>query len=242
MDLTSLLPEGYKLAVRDVESNEIRYTTDGKFLKHSGYFYQGHARLQGFRLDEAGLSNACHLKDLKAAPAKLLAKASSYVNMLLNLNSNSEIITEKFRAWDERTYNAYYELSKVFDRSGIPHLLSVFFRHQSANTWEVIIYIDNRENISQVSGMLSFSADGLLREQKNLNHIKYHDSDYEIEEFNLDFSGSTQYGMADQLYKKSTDGHDLTYAVEEIVDANNVIKTLYTNGMMFKSGKIAIYD
>ena len=241
------------------------YTRNGQFQLDKDNFIvaSGGQRLQGFQVDaENNVTGASG--DLKISTATISPQPTGVDGSLalgtgakigLNLDSRSPVpATAVFSSNDTTSYNSTTSF-QVYDSLGNAHTLSLYFGSAGGGVWNVNARVDGEPTTVPVispgtqlafdtSGKLTtamplsididLTATGLAQVPPVINNAAQN------LEFNLDFTGSTQFGSAFGVNTLTQDG----YAPGELagfgIGIDGTLQGRYTNGQTKTLGQVAL--
>lgn len=124
----------------------IAYTRDGSFRedRDGNIINAAGQKLRGYLLNTDGSVSGA-VGDLKIDKTNIQPKATSLVDLSVNLNSSSPIPSvATFDADDSDSYNFVFQ-TNVLDSQGNSHSLNSYFVKTAANQWTVHVKIDGRD-------------------------------------------------------------------------------------------------
>jgi flagellar hook protein FlgE len=148
----------------------------------------------------------------------------------LNLDSRQPVIAAPFDPNDPRTYNSSTSAT-VYDSLGNPHLLTLYFRKTAPNTWELLNSLDG--GAVSAPATLTFGSTGNLTAPANgivaISHAVTTGATTPLG-FNLDLTGSTQYGSIFGINSIRQDGYASGRLSGLSVASDGTIQGRYSNG------------
>ena len=238
LNLKILASPNTALIFKNPQTGEVRYPQDSwawQVLKKNGYFYLGTDRLQGYALHADQNEKTCRLVDIKGAPNKLIAHATTEMIYKVNLDCNCNSPAQPFNPDDTSTYN--YALSRPHvDSHGKLHAHTLFFVKTSPNHFNVFVLVDG---IQVAQGFLEFGTSGALIMASGLDAISV-SSDEAKQYFKLNFVDSTEFSAPFQVFYTANDGYSAGGLVSETVDKHGCLTAIYDNGLVKSDYKIAI--
>lgn len=228
--------------------------TEGKLTTLGGF------GLQGYTADDEG-NLGSSIGDLYLGPDSLAPAATENVVLNANLESESDLVTgwggtiptTHELAADEATYTTSMT---VYDSLGQSHEVIVYFQHTAANTWEYYATVDAGEtggNTGDVEvaewGTLSFDTDGSLLAitPTASNPINFTGAAAQTLAFDLgdpavtDAEGElTQYASSSTVTGLDQDGYGAGDLIDWQIDADGVIRGVYSNGHEQVLGQVAL--
>ncbi len=246
------------------------YTRAGSFiLDKDGYLVtpEGY-RLQGWKINEDGTINSV-LGNISLSDAVCEARASSNINLKVNLNADAEAPSNG-SWWTSYTpgstlsssppsdaYN-YSTTITVYDSLGKDHAVSVYFAKDptTPNTWTAHYVYTNADGDLVYAGSqtLNFNPNGSLRDDNDNSGISFDfggGADTQTIAFNYGtgtdeesgatgLDGSTQFSLPFSTNFLGQDGYPAGSLTDISVDANGVIYGLFSNGQTKKLYQIAL--
>jgi flagellar hook protein FlgE len=223
-------------------NGSITWTRNGQFnLDKDGYIVSG----SGFRLT-GYLANSSNVI-VPSTPAQIFVNTAdlqplatggsagaSGLEMGLNLDSREQVLGAGFNANDPSTYNSSTSAT-VYDSLGNPHLLSIFYKKAAANSWSVYTTLDSANQAGPTT--MAFTSTGSLAAVPAGNGVIAQTYASAVLgtgaanlTFNLDMSGSTQYGNIFGVNSISQDGYTSGRLSGLSVAADGTIQGRYSNG------------
>lgn len=216
----------------------ITWTRNGQFhVDKDGYIVNANGyRLTGY------LANANNII-VPSTPAEIFintadlqpqatgaSPTASGLEIGLNLDSREAVITATFDATDPTTYNSSTSAT-VYDSLGNAHILTLYFQKTAANSWDLYTTLDGGTPSSATS--LTFDATGALTSPANgivpQSHAVTTGAVTPLA-FNLNLSGSTQYGSIFGVNSITQDGYASGRLVGLTVSSDGTIQGRYSNG------------
>ncbi len=249
--------------VKDPLSDTNYYTRVGQFIVDDtgnvttpeGYI------LQGWKVDEDGNVSST-LEDINIANISSLPKATSHVQIGMNLNSEDSTPTA---AWNldpkngpaKDSYN-YSTNIVVYDAYGATHTVSLYFRKVDDNTWEVhYVYKDDSGQYKEAgTQQLSFNDGsddnpaGSLKDDNSSNPIKF--SDWNNLEIYFDYGtgtdeggsgldGTTQFAQDSNVSFIHQDGQEAGSLTRDVtIDEEGYLYGIFSNGTIRPLYKIPL--
>ena len=202
-------------------------------------------RLTGFLADTAGNITGA-IGDLQINTANQQPLASTTVDVSANLDA-SETVPGAFTVGpsgpDISTFNHATSIT-VFDSLGTSHVATMYYRKDSANTWETFLFVDG----TQVDGpdTITFNNDGSIN-QINAASVTTLTSP----SFNpgggaanmtltLDYADLTQYGAPFGVTGLDQNGFATGRLSDVDVDVSGIVFARYTNGQSLPLGQVVL--
>jgi flagellar hook protein FlgE len=227
------------LIVRDPLNMNMSYTRDGNFsIDNDGYLINAHGyRVQGKAIDPvtgtpAGVDDDIVLSQNYSAP-----KASTAVDMVMNLNANAQ------------PADAYDSAITVYDSLGNAHTLDMTFTNDAANTWlvggtldGVDISADITDQGGGVASDLVFDTNGTMT-GGGLYAVDL--SAYNIGAVNLNLRGTaggstTQYAASSVTNYASQDGYGPGFLQRISINNEGIITGSYSNGQIIPQFQLTL--
>jgi len=227
------------------DNGSVVYSRNGQFhLDKTGFVVNASGqRLTGYQADASGALITAAPVELQISSSDLLPRASSNVNALVNLDSRAGILAAAgFNLADPSTYSSSTSVS-VFDSLGNAHTLSSYFVKTAANTWEVFTANDGVQIGAGSSGTLNFQPDGTI--DTALTALPFALSSAVTTganplAFNLNFSGTTQFGSGFGVNALSQDGYASGRLSGFAIGKDGVIQGRYSNGQSNTLGQVVL--
>lgn len=225
------------------------YARNGQFsLDRDGYLVTSSgARLTGYQADNAGNIVASTPTDLRISLSNISQQATTAASVGLNLDARDTVPAAAFSLADPTSYNSSTALT-VYDSQGNSHTVTLYFRKNAANTWDVY----GAGNGTQLAGgggagtplgTLNFGANGLLSANVTMNaSIPLTNGAATPLAFPIQFPSSdmTQFGVDFAVSKLSQDGFTTGRVAGFSIGEDGVIMGRYTNGTTRAQGQIIL--
>ena len=180
--------------LRDNESQQIYYTRAGNFhFDKSGKLINPDGYIaQGWKLDEATGDDTGAVTDIILSSFTSAPKKTSSINMVTNLDSDSESKSIVLaNSWDSSsdTYIAannyqYQSVVKAYDPLGSTHDITIYYDKKAGSTWEYLITCNPGEDSRNL--VQGTNAKGLLAR----GEIKFNESDGSVGDMTMEkFTG-----------------------------------------------------
>lgn len=184
----------------------------------------------------------------------LQAQPTTEVITALNLDSGSDVIAATFDANDPATYS-YANTATVFDSLGNSHELTMYFTKTGINTWEVRSAMDGALGTTTVEDTsatpstfttetavqaVSFTSSGLLGSYAPSTFDFAMSNGAADINFELDLTGSTQFGNDFEVASMTQDGYTAGSLVGFSVDENGNVIGNYSNEQTQILGQIQL--
>ncbi len=220
------------------------YTRAGAFQKdQNGYVMNANGqRLQVFPATANGSFDNSTLADLQLFTSQNAAKASSAVQMSLNLPSDAVAPATAFDpANDPASYNQSTPFT-VYDSLGATHSGTVYFvKGAAANVWDAHLYIDGAS--TGAAQQLTFNTSGALVTPANgklgFPAVSVSPGANPMQ-LTLDMSKATQFGNAYAASAINPDGYPTGILSSIDVSREGVVQAKYSNGQTTALGQLAL--
>ena len=241
----------------------ITYSRNGQFqLDKNGYIVNASGDiLQGYPANAAGVLQTGSTANLQINTANIAPSATSKVAAVLNLDAKDASPgpvggpIPAFNATDPTTYNNSSSVT-IYDSLGNSHVLQTYYVQTGdtggagANeaTWEVYATVDGTQvpgpNADGSYGPLTFASNGSIDSTATTLPIPISatltNGATSPLTFNLDFTGTTQYGAAFAATTLTQDGYTSGQLSGFSASADGTIVGSYTNGQSATLGQIAL--
>ncbi len=223
----------------------ISYTRNGAFsLDRDGYMVNAQGlRLQGFAPIAGGGFNTGGLQDIQLLSSDSAPRASSKVELLLNLPANAAVpATAAFDPGDASSFNQSTAVS-VFDSLGAAHTLSTYYvKTANPGEWQVHAAFDGT-SLPAAVGTLNFDAGGSLTSpvdgQLALPAIPAGNGAEDLS-IGLDLAKLTQFGDYFSVNSLLQDGFAAGRLVDVEVNAEGIIQARFSNGQTTPVSQLAL--
>lgn len=222
------------------------FSRAGSFgIDRNGYVVNAQQqRLTAYLADTNGNITGA-LGDLQLNTADIAPKASTTVDVGVNLDATATTPVAAFNATDPSTYNNSTSLT-LYDSLGTSHLGTIYFRKSAANTWDTYMYVDGAQATPSSSGTLTFGADGSLATPAG-GQVAYNPlaigGGANSMSLTLDFSSaspSTQFGSNFGVNALSQTGYASGRLNGIDIGDTGVILARFTNGQSQTLGQVAL--
>jgi flagellar hook protein FlgE len=238
----------------------ISYTRNGQFqLNSSGNIVNaaGHI-LQGYAANANGTLQTGATTNLVINTANIAPVSTSTVSAVLNLDSRDKVpATVPFNSANPATYNNSSSVT-VFDSLGNSHVLQTYYvltgftggASGTEASWDVYATLDgtaipgNNPDATGSFGPLVFSSTGAIDVAATtlpfpISSVLANGATTPLN-FNLDFTGTTQYGAQFATTALTQNGYTSGQLSGFSASANGTIVGTYTNGQSATLGQIAL--
>jgi flagellar hook protein FlgE len=227
------------------------YTRSGQFqLNKDGYIVNPAGQeLMGYNADASGnitpsIAPLRLFDPTTASDAPPLATGASAgatgVQANLNLDSRDPIIAATFDPTNATTYNNS-TAATVYDSLGNPHTMSMYFQKSAAGAWNVFTQLDGGTASGataiafDASGNLTTPATGIIAQSFAVTSGATTPL-----VFNLNLTGSTQYGSSFASNSIVQDGYASGSLAGFNIGTDGVIVGRYTNGQSKDLGQVIL--
>ncbi|WON73586.1 flagellar hook protein FlgE [Nitrosospira sp. Is2] len=227
------------------DQGAISYSRNGQFHPDKdGYIVNSNGlRLTGYGADATGQIISGSATDLRISKADLAPATTTQVNALVNLDSRETALSSAaFDPTDPATYHSSTSLP-IYDSLGNDTDLSTYFVKTAANTWDVFAANDGAVlNGGLAVGSLNFLPNGSLNPSGS--------SVFSITSpvttganpltFDLDFTGTTQFGSPAGVNALSQDGYTSGQLTGYSVAPDGTLRGGYSNGEFLDLGQVVL--
>jgi flagellar hook protein FlgE len=210
----ALIGPGYFVVSRGKQVSEHLFTRFGKLYLDSNSYLRTDAG--DYLLAVSKKSDPNHLSKIKIPVKNLAPKATSHINLTINLPATAP-----------KNEEVQGSLS-IYDSLSIAHVVTIKYQKKEGSKWSARVLVDNSE---RAEGALTFNAEGVLSKQEGLDHIQW-PADYGIHELKINFDSSTQYGSPYAIYLVKQDGYPLGTLVGVDISWDGEFQLVYTNGQL----------
>lgn len=227
------------------DNGVVSYSRNGQFhTDKEGYIVNSTGqRLTGYTVNSAGVLNTSVPAELRISKADLSPAATTQVGGLVNLDSREAPLSPAaFDITDPKTFHNSTSLP-IYDSLGNSSTLSTYFLKTTSNTWDVFAANDGTVlNGGVAIGTLNFLSNGLLDPltPSSFNVAAAPGTGAAPLNFNLDFSGTTQFGSGFGVNALSQDGYTSGSLNGFAVGEDGVIRGNYSNGEFLSLGQVAL--
>jgi flagellar hook-basal body protein len=156
------------IAARGLDADEILSRAGQMILDEDGFLVtQVGLRVQGFETDASGV-----LRDLRLTSPTLAPRVTSKITLAGNLGADPSvpILPDAFDPQNARGTSNFSSATEVFDSSGNPHRVEIYFKRAGESLWEWNATLDGSNieggvaGVSQIIGFgtLEFNEGGAL--------------------------------------------------------------------------------
>jgi len=228
----------------------VNYSRDGQFsLDKNGYIVNSASdKLTGYLVNANGTLNQSAPAPIQISSADIAPQvtgalgASGGVQAKLNLDSRSgNLVTASFNIGNSATYTSATSVS-VFDSLGNQHALSMYFIKTAANSWDMITALDGVVIGAPTVKTLAFSGAGALTTAMPYAGVTVALANGATTPlaFNLDFTGTTQYGSPFAANSLNQDGYAPGRLAGYNIGSDGTILGRYSNGQSKTLGQVVL--
>lgn len=227
------------------DQGTISYSRNGQFHPDKdGYIVNsGGLRLTGYTADAAGQINAGAPSDIQISTADLPPRATTLVNTLVNLDSRETALSSAaFDPADANTYHSFTPMP-IHDSLGNSSTVSTYFVKTAANSWDVFAASDGTLlNGGAPLGALNFLSSGALDPLSSaiFNVTKPVTTGANPVVFDMDFTGTTQFGSGFGVNALTEDGYASGRLTGFDVGADGMIRGSYSSGKILNLGQVVL--
>lgn len=207
--------------------------------------------------------NTGKLQDLKIDESVLDPKATTNVDVSVNLSANDKPPSaSRFKPDNPESYN-YATSTTVYDSLGVEHTMTTYFIKDRAGTWTARIYVDGNSagrtrlnfdrqgkpgNLTSTAisfnipknGTLSLPVVGTISAPRFVPNIATQGNGAGPMTFTVNFGDSTQYDMDYAVNSVTQDGYTMGAYAGLSIDTDGTVYSLYTNGEQKAMGQVAL--
>jgi flagellar hook protein FlgE len=219
------------------------YTRAGAFKKDPNGFVTNTAgqRLQIFPANANGSFDNSTLSDLQLLTSQNAAKATSNVQMSLNLPSDATAPALAFDPAEATSFNQSTPFT-AYDSLGATHSGTVYFvKDAAANVWNAHLYIDGQS--TGAAQQLTFNSSGALVAPvggKLAFGAVQTSPGSDPMQLTLDMGKATQFGNAYAASAINPDGYPTGILSSIDVSTEGVVQAKYSNGQTTSLGQLAL--
>lgn len=216
----------------------LAYTRNGQFeLNKNGFLVNaGGLQLLGYPANAAGQILPATPSPIVLNSSDLQPAATSNIKVGLNLDSRNTTPAVAFASTaakpipDPLSYNSSTSVT-IYDSLGNSHIETMYFRANGGGSWNMYAAIDG--GVANGPTALNFDTSGNLTTAMPLamsENIAASFGAVTPVNFNLDFTGSTQYGSAFGINKQQQDGYASGRLSGITIAQDGTIQGRYSNG------------
>ena len=227
------------------DQGSISYSRNGQFHPDKdGYIVNSSGlRLTGYTADAAGQINAGAPSDIQISTADLPPRATTSVNALVNLDSREPALSSAaFDPADSSTYHSFTPMP-IHDSLGNSSTVSTYFVKTAANSWDVFAASEGALlNGGAPVGALNFLSSGGLDPSSSavFNVTKPVTTGANSVVFDMDFTGTTQFGSNFGVNALAEDGYASGRLTGFDVGADGMIRGSYSSDKILNLGQVVL--
>ncbi|MDH4192521.1 MAG: flagellar hook protein FlgE, partial [Betaproteobacteria bacterium] len=212
----------------------VTYTRNGQFqLDRNGFIVNSAGdRLTGYAATATGSIITSAPAALQVSASGVAPSATTAGTVAANLDARAAVVTAPFSLANPASFTSATSMS-VFDSLGNPHTLSVYYAKTASNTWDIYAAADGTQVGAGALGTLAFQSNGALDTALSTFpalSIPITNGATTPLAFNLDCTGSTQFGSPFAVTQLTQDGYTSGQLAGFSVDDAGVITARYSNG------------
>lgn len=229
------------------ENGGVYYTRNGEFsLDDEGNLINSTngMYLTGYSATNGVINTGAEPTTLNISTSAMSAKATTSADMVVNLNSSSDTLTDSgFDSTDSSTYT-YTQTLTTYDSLGNTHNIALYFVKTADNTYSV--YAQDTSDTSVTSptnvGEISFTSSGALDTTgtTSLSISTNSLNGSAANTFTIDLSGSTQQNSSNTTSTKTQDGYTSGTLSSYTINDDGTISGTYSNGQTQLLGQIVL--
>jgi flagellar hook protein FlgE len=228
------------------DNGTINYSRNGQFhMDSTGYVVNTNgARLTGFTASTGGVLDTSAPADIQISTADLAPQATTSANALLNLDSRqANLPSVGFDLTDPSTFN-HSTSTSIYDTLGNPHVLSTYYLKTAAASWDVFAAVDGTQVGAGAVGTLNFTGSGAIDTGTTTLpfslSVPVTTGAVSPLVFDLDFSGTTQFGSNFSVNALDQDGFASGRLAGFNIGPDGIIQGRYTNGRSSVLGQVVL--
>ncbi len=223
----------------------VTWTRNGQFqLDKDGYIVNVEgARVTGYPVGPTGQVVASTPADLQLSRADISPSATTAANVVVNMDSRKAAIAVPFNQTDPTTYSNATSQT-VYDSLGNAHTLTMYFTKTAANTWDVRTAMDGTMIGAGATGTVTFDSSGAIDTAATTlpfsvsATVTTGATDPLV--FDLDFTGSTQFGSAFGVNDLTQDGYASGRLTGFNISDDGTVMGRYSNGQSRAQGQVVL--
>jgi len=213
-------------------------------------------QLQGYAADNNG-GFGSSLGPIKLSTSSLAPKPSSSLDLTANFDANATVPPAPWDPANPAATSNFSTSTKVYDSLGKAHSVDVFFRKTGPGAWEFHTMANGAElagnppgQVVIGTGTLTFTNSGALQATAGNATADFAGAapaqaiamnfGKTIAQGGTGLGGSTQYGAASNVSAQSQNGYSSGELAGVRVDAEGVVRGVYSNGEQIPVGKLAV--
>ncbi|AJJ71001.1 flagellar hook protein FlgE [Yersinia pseudotuberculosis] len=238
-------------------SGDKAYTRAGMFRSDvDGYLVNGQGmKLQGYPADAAGNIQAGIISDLKINNAGVPAKASTNLDLMVNLEAGATVPVSGFNVTDQNSYN-FTTTSTVYDSLGREHAVAHYFVKSTtppagsvASEWAVHHTVDGGlptapltlqfTNTGALIPGIPAAGSGMKGSVINL-HGTFNPVGAAAYDIDIDYTGTTQLSQGFTTTRNKSDGYTSGVKNGERIESDGSVYATFSNGERMLQGKVVL--
>lgn len=235
------------------------YTRDGSmhFNKDGQLVNPDEYKVLGYQANEKGeITN--RLEPIKLGNTTIPAKATSDVNVNMNIDSRQDVKT--FNPQDPENTSSFSHTITVYDNVGTARLVTLYYNKTANNNWQYHAMVDGADAeggqegtmVEMANGTLVFNAKGQLQaEQPGQNSFNFNKGAAPGQQINFNFGESlseggtgldatTQYGSDTAVARHTQNGASAATLTSLSFNDDGILTAVYDNGESRDIAQIAI--
>ncbi|TBR37183.1 MULTISPECIES: flagellar hook protein FlgE [Dyella] len=221
----------------------LTYTRAGAFRPDAnGYITNSSGqKVQVYPPNNNGSFDMSTMTDLRMLTSQNAAKATSSVELALNLPSDATAPANAFDPTDAKSFNQATPFT-AYDSLGATHSGTVYFvKSATANTWDAHLFIDGQD--TGVTNQISFTSSGALATPANgkltFAPVTANPGSDPLD-VSLDLNKTTQFGNSYAVTSIYQDGYPTGTLSSIDVSSEGVVQAKYSNGQSTALGQLAL--
>lgn len=217
---------------------------EGKLMNNLGYVVQGYE----LNAEEDIIQNI--LTDIDLSNVITDPKATSEVEVFVNLNSEEEAVAAPFDPDDPSTFH-FTTTATVYDSQGNEHYITFFFTKVGDNTWDWNTTVDGSYAPTNPNGTLTFTTEGRLDTETPATFTLNFGGGVGAQDITFDFgdsittdggdgTGTTQFAGLSETDDVNQDGYAAGKLMNIQISPDGKIRGLFTNGQYKNLYQIAL--
>ena len=224
----------------------ISYTRNGQFHPDKDGFIVNSSgmRLTGYSANTAGTINTSAPADLRISTADLPPAATTKVSGVVNLDSRELALSPAtFDLADPTTYHSTTSVS-IHDSLGNASTLSAYFLKTGTNSWDIFAanegsLLNGGASVGALNFFFNVALDPSSSSIFSMTAPVSTGGTNPLA-FNLDFTGTTQFGSDFGVNALAQDGYTSGRLTGFAVGADGAIRGSYSNGEFLTLGQVAL--
>lgn len=231
------------------QQGTIFYSRNGQFqLDKDGYIVTASGEnLTGYAANSTGTILPGSLVNLQLSSADIAPKATATADVLVNVDSRASVPSTAFSIADPTSYNSSTSMT-LYDSLGNAQNYTLYFRKTAANSWDVYSSLSNAVgSATTAQGLLTsftFNSSGALTApaapvSETLSATDLGTGAAALT-FNVDFTGTTQFGSAFGVNTITQDGYASGRLTGFSISDDGIIQARYSNGQNLAQGQVVL--